>query len=141
MRDSLPPLQRAVAGLRVTDGAGGTRGLSRPGFRLPVSERRTSDTATRDARQRAYDSYLEDLTNAWRTPPAGFGGDPTITGAGSRDPIGQREGDLCMIDGEAGHLEMVDGELQCVPDDPDSVDSADHYAIYDAEVSNAWRSK
>jgi hypothetical protein len=77
------------------------------------SERRTSD-----ARQRSYDAYTRDLVNAWRNP--GFGGNETITGAGSHGSVGQREGDLCTIDGKPGHLRMVNAALRCVPDRVDA---------------------
>lgn len=44
--DGMDPLQQAIAndGLRVTDGAGGTQGLNRPGFRLAAADvdRRTT---------------------------------------------------------------------------------------------------
>jgi hypothetical protein len=168
MRDSLPPLQRAVANLRVTDGEGGTRGLSRPGFRLAVSdarrktvqrdpmgrvlstweseededERRTSDTATRDARQRAYDDYQRELTSAYLKP----------TGIGERKSVGQQGNDddiLCPechgsgLDANLAECKRCHGE-GTVPayeadDSTTHSDSADHYAAYDAEVSNAWR--
>jgi hypothetical protein len=107
MRDS-SSVQRAVAGLRVVDGQGGTRGLSRPGFRIAV---RTSDAmSSLDA---AYRDYEQGLTTAYKTPP-GFGGDPTITGIGERGSIGQREGDLCTRNGYAGVLRKGDdGQWYC----------------------------
>ncbi len=37
------------------------------------------------------------------------------TGAGSRGPIGQRENDLCTINGQGGRLQWIKGSLECVP--------------------------
>lgn len=58
-------LQRdiAMSAAHVTDGAGGTTGLHRPGFRLGLG-----DASAGDARQQAYDAYERDLTSAWRDP-------------------------------------------------------------------------
>ena len=90
--------------LLVTDAIGGTEG-NRPGFRVldaPINRQ-----AIADARA----AYLNDLENAYKTPP---------TGAGEQGAIGQRAGDLCTINGRAGHLRMVNGTLQCVADGADA---------------------
>ena len=87
------------------DGRGGPVGR-RPGFIL-------SD-ASDDHRQRAYADYQRDLLEAYKQP----------TGAGSVDPIGAQEGDLCTVrnaefpddQGAPGHMRMLNGRLTCVPD-------------------------
>src|SRR5271165_3683687 len=50
-----------------------------------------------------------------RSRDANPGGPSGITGQGERGQRGQVEGDLCTIDGWRGRLEMVNGELQCIP--------------------------
>ncbi len=74
---------------------------NRPGWR--VADAPLNRQAIADARAQ----YDADLTNAWKT------------GAGERGVIGERESDLCTIDGRAGHLRNVGGRLQCVPDGAD----------------------
>jgi hypothetical protein len=150
MRDALSPLQRSVAqsALRVTDSEGGTAGLHRPGWRIAAhdvrtrkikhydpegrsvgyseeeeeeaEERKTSDAMT--ARDAAYRDYERDLTTAY-------------LGDAER---GKRPGDPCSKDGKPGSLRMIEGALECVLHN-DSADSADHYAAYDAELSEEWR--
>jgi hypothetical protein len=90
------------------------------------------DPYARDEVDAAYADYQKNLTDAWRNPP---------TGAGSRDSIGQCEGDLCTINGAPGHL---NADLVCVPDHPAT--RADHAAImdheydrYDQELRDQWR--
>ena len=92
--------------LLVTDarGIGGTEG-NRPGFRVldaPINRQ-----AVHDARAR----YLSDLQSAYKNPSTGFG---------EQGAIGQRAGDLCTLNGQAGRLRMVNGMLQCVPDRADA---------------------
>jgi hypothetical protein len=138
MMDSLDPIQKAVAhdGIRVTDGQGGSIGLHRPGFRITANDARTTHYQPRD---KAYEDYQRDLVDAYKTP-VGFGGDPTITGFGERGSVGQRAGDVCTIDGKAGHLKMVNGALQCVPNRADAADSRQAtYDAYDADLREAWR--
>jgi DnaJ-class molecular chaperone len=63
MMDGLSPVQRAVAqssAARVTDGEGGTQGLSRPGFRIADAD------APLRARDAARADYERELTRAWR---------------------------------------------------------------------------
>ena len=51
---------------RVTDAAGGTIGLHRPGYRV------ADNAAMRDAREEAYEQYQQyqrELTSAWRRGP------------------------------------------------------------------------
>jgi hypothetical protein len=102
--------------------------LCRPGFRY------CTDAAARDAKEAAYRAYDEEQTNAWRK-----------SGTGSIPFVGQRAGDLCTINGRAGHLQMVDGELQCVPNEHADalplMDVQTAYALTDWEAENAWRGR
>jgi len=90
----------------------------------------------RDARQVLYDEYDAAISEQWRSPP---------TGVGSHGFVGARSGDVCTIDGQAGHLRVVNGELKCVADKPsrDATPLRDEreaaYRRYDAELANAWR--
>jgi hypothetical protein len=94
----------------------------RPGFRY--GRRSALDRqAMSDAKAEAYALYDAELRQKYLTPE-GLGGDPRITGAGSRGAIGQREGDVCTVRGpefasafgSPGHLRMRNGQLVCVPD-------------------------
>jgi hypothetical protein len=82
---------------------------------------------------------LHDLTNAWRG---------NITGAGEREFVGQREGDLCTLNGSRGRLRKDDnGKLVCVIERSEDArrdsmpvrDVAAEYAAYDSWIQNAWR--
>jgi hypothetical protein len=106
--------------------------LHRPGFRYNLSDEMY------DAREAAYRDYENSQAEAWRSPP---------TGAGERSQRGQQPGDACSIDGRAGHLRLVNGELKCIPDGP--VRGNDHamtdreaaYAEYQDRIENAWRDR
>ena len=95
MRDSTTPLH---------DGRGNKPG-HKPGFVM-------SDAAQQnELKQQAYDLYDAAATSAW------IGNPPT--GAGERGgQRGQREGDLCTINGAPGYLRYDDDadEMVCVPD-------------------------
>jgi hypothetical protein len=127
---------------------------------LSTTQLAVRDAAARDARARAYELYDQEIQQAWRnTDPRGRSFEST--GFGSSGPRGQSEGDACTIDGRSGHLKMVGGQLQCVPDKIDAVpliDSFGHrpgfafvndaatreararmYALKDVEYENAWR--
>jgi hypothetical protein len=68
MMDSMDPIQKAVArSVHVTDAQGGTAGLHRPGFRLPVHD------AGADERELAYDQYRRALCDAYKNPNPSFG--------------------------------------------------------------------
>jgi hypothetical protein len=85
--------------------------LHRPGYR----QFNFDDEASRVAKQCAYTDYQTALCDAYKNP--GFGGDPTITGAGERGTVGQREGDRWTRDGWPGRLARgADGKLFCKPD-------------------------
>jgi hypothetical protein len=134
--------------------------LSRPTTVSAPHSSLYATAAARDARARAYELYDQEIQQAWRnTDPRGRSFEST--GFGSSGPRGQSEGDACTIDGRSGHLKMVGGQLQCVPDKIDAVpliDSFGHrpgfafvndaatreararmYALKDVEYENAWR--
>jgi len=121
---------------RVTDATGDHGlGLQKPGFRI-------ADGVQRD--MNCYAQYDAEAEVAYKR------GDDPQTGFGARDAVGQRVGDLCTIDGERGHLRMVDGKLTCVVDRSSDAmpvrDGLTHeqrmsrlYQLRDEELSNAWR--
>jgi len=127
-RDSVSVGQRP----HVTDSQGGTLGLHRPGYRIEsagnIGDQRVRDD-TRGERQRIYDEYDAAVSTAWQVSPTGFG---------SGELVGQREGDLCTINGFPGHLKNEKGKLQCVPDDQ-ARSRGDAYAAYDSTMQEAWR--
>jgi hypothetical protein len=150
---AMDSVQKAIAreALRVTDGSGGTQGLHRPGFRIPTTD------ADDDAVCAAHADYQRELCDSWKKP-VGFGGDPSITGAGEHGQQGSREGDPCMRDGLAGVLRMGAAGLYCDIGDDEPDDASDNrsvqqiirdhqermsdvYAAHDAEISQAWRRK
>lgn len=136
----------------VTDGSGSPLGLHRPG------PRHFADGATRDAARQAYDGMIADVSDAWKnpgngfvlahpapaTPPAPAPSGFAAHGFGSRSMRGQQEGDQCTINGAPGHLHMVNGTPQCVPDRrSDSISTGDARAdawreMVDAQ-QEAWR--
>jgi hypothetical protein len=126
MRDAAE--RRLARRFGLNDGAD----LHRPGFRYNLSDEMY------DAREAAYRDYENSQAEAWRSPP---------TGAGERSQRGQQPGDACSIDGRAGHLRLVNGELKCIPDGP--VRGNDHamtdreaaYAEYQDRIENAWRDR
>jgi hypothetical protein len=112
-------LQRDIAQYFVSAGDGTDSALAsyRPGYRI-------IDAAQRDLN--AYTAYDADVQTAWQKPPSsGF--------------VGQREGDLCTIDGAPGHLKKINGEHRCVPDrERDAVPTMDAlYGEYDRSISAA----
>jgi hypothetical protein len=99
--------------------------------------------ATRDAaRQEMIDAHA----GAWKTDAV----DPN-TGFGERPFRGQQPGDQCTINGAAGHLQMVNGAIVCVPDgkrqdSAPTFDAAEGQRLKDAawlelqeQKRNAWR--
>jgi hypothetical protein len=119
---------------RVTDSNGRT-GFNKPGWR------KIADNAALDAVEQAHTEYRHWLVNAWRGTDADNSNQ--LTGAGSRGPIGAREGDQCTIDGAPGHLHRDGGKLVCVPDrrSRDAMEDARAVAYSDYEnwLRNAWR--
>jgi len=105
----------------------------RPGYRFGDGKPRATDH---------YAQYDADLEAAYKR------GDNVI-GFGERGTVGQRESDLCTIDGRSGTLRSIDGKLKCVADDDstgDAMSAKDHqqrmaklYQLRDAELSEAWR--
>lgn len=147
-RDVADQIERARSGdVRVVDLSGNAGpALRRPGFRL-VDPRDVSKQM-RDAVDQAYSDYETDLTSAYKNNPP--------TGEGSGEFVGQREHDLCTIDGRPGRLVRDDetGELVCMADHPSgerdtrTVDERvrDHelrmveeYDAYDRALRDAWR--
>jgi hypothetical protein len=135
MTDSRP------ATLDLHDGRGGLVG-HRPGFVVA-----TDAALLNDAKAKAYDEVEAAMTSAWQNP---------LTGAGSHDLVGQREGDVCTINGWPGHMRCgQDGNLTCVPDHNQDAagvvskvtsdageasrikDAA--YSAYEHDLQNAWR--
>jgi hypothetical protein len=125
MMDGLDEVQRAVARdaekHRVTDANGSTLGLHRPGFRV-------SDVFATDERRRIYDGYDAELRDAYKM---------------TKEFVGQREGDLCTINGFPGHLHRdANGRLTCVPDvrrDGMQDERQAAYAEYTRTLENSWR--
>ena len=113
------------------------RASHRPGFRIADAQRRDLSV---------YDEYDVEISNSWKKPPSGFG---------SGEFVGQREGDLCTIDGAPGRLRKDDdGNLVCMPDHPRgrrdtrTLDEIvqDHrlrmieeYDAYDRNLAESWR--
>jgi len=137
----------------VTIGGSGSDGplaLQKPGYRTITA---IDDLTVVEARAEAkaqYQLYDAEIQDAWRNgnPPTGFG---------SRNFSGQKEGDLCTINGRPGRLRYDDetGELTCMADHPGGERDArtldqliqDHrlrmveeYDAYDRALSEAWRS-
>jgi hypothetical protein len=107
--------------LRITDAAGSTVGLNRPGFRL-LGGGNAGDQLARDRlaemRSEAYRLADEANVNAWKNPP---------TGVGSRGPIGQRDAD--------GRLTCVaDGRRDAMQDERQAA-----YEEYQRTLENSWR--
>jgi hypothetical protein len=121
--------------VRAKDAAAKRFGLSdglafnKPGFRHVV------DDAALDAVEAAYAEIAARDENAWRNPdPQG------VTGSGSHGFRGAQTGDECTIDGQAGHMKMIGGELKCVPDSTDALDARElAYRDCDEAAANAWR--
>jgi hypothetical protein len=107
-------LRDAASKTQVVDALGGAARLHQPGPRYLTAD---AARARRD-KAVAYAAYDAEAANAWRSPPTGAGANPN-------GPIGQREGDLCTINGAPGHLQMVNGALQCVPDNSDDEELED----------------
>jgi hypothetical protein len=109
-------------------------GLHRPGFRK-LDGGNEGDAILRKAEMRdraeAYQDYERDAESGWKTDAWGA----------------QNAGDVCTINGNPGHLKMVNGEMTCVPDAKDAVsdlrdqanDAANAYSAYEDELAEAWR--
>jgi hypothetical protein len=133
---------------------------NRPGFR--THQQILGDNAeSHAARQRVADAntaYERQLTTAYRQDSVFEENTDRLsrmpTGAGERQFIGQREGDLCSINGFPGRLRPDEnGSLQCVADhDPQNdhrslADKMEAHSLrmqeetraYEAYVTDAWR--
>jgi hypothetical protein len=105
--------------------------LHRPGFRHNVND------IGLDARIEAHEQYCDELENSWRGPP---------TGASSSGHRGAQPDDSCTLNGRAGHLRWIDGELKCIADrsilgeDCALSDREAAHAEHRHYLENAWRS-
>jgi hypothetical protein len=124
----MDPVQRAIAQSRITDAAGTTVGLHRPGFRV---------TDAKDARAAVEEACRlrdEDDRNAWRTGGREGSENSICTVRNAQFPRAQ---------GAPGHIRNG----ICVPDDEELRDAlpardgnmADVYAAYDARIREMWR--
>ena len=134
------PRRRIVA----SDGLGGHH-LKRPGPRYEIATAADAGEMAFTARDKKlmYDAYDQQVSSAWRGVPRSrdaslgeglgsgqIGSDP-FTAGGSFQVPQQQEGDLCTLNGFAGHLRMVQGSLQCVPDYRADAADAKRYQGYD----------
>lgn len=143
--------QRSRVRMTMRDSRGVLGNVNRPGYRLPqINDRQP----TRDA----HAAYEQELRDAWKNPVR------DDSGAGSDDFIGGQIGDTCTVRGgdfpdafgNPGTLQLVNGQLTCVPNDYDPDDFSDSrrdsrrkpvhddraraLAERDAELRDAWRS-
>lgn len=130
MRVPMRMADAAPRTLDLHDGRGNPVG-NRPGYIV------ATDRTIYQDKQRAYDEYDAEMAEAYKNSP---------TGAGSREFVGQREGD---INGAPGHLRRdKTGQLVCRPDrrqdaaanalDARGIKDA-AYQEYDQWVTNAWQ--
>ena len=119
--------------LLVDDGTDNTLNLHKPGFRISTDD--SAGLNREVALAEAYEARELADREAWRTHD--MGDHPLIRKTRGTTP-GKQEGDVCRIDGRAGHLQMVNGQLECIADRrQDLVEDA--YREYDQEQQNAWR--
>lgn len=127
MRDSLPPLQRAVMLDSFSRDAARTA-RNKPGFR------RLNDAEATDAVAQAYESYDAELTTAWqrdaKQPDGAY-------------PLSAGEGTPCTVDGAPGTLVREGDWLVCKPTHTDAASFTDEraqaYEAYDQQLRDAWR--
>jgi hypothetical protein len=102
----------------ITDAAGNSdlHTFSRPGFRV------ANNAFARGELKAAYAAYERDLGDAYKAPadipPTGFGS------ASASEMRGDKEGDVCTINGRPGHL---NAKLECIPDEGEDDDDDDDY--------------
>jgi hypothetical protein len=161
MRDSLSPVQRAIAEdadrrrARLHDGTGNSQFVgNKPGFVFAAD-------ADYGATERARQDMIKDHEQAWsRDDRFTFEPVEKETGFGSKWFAGAREGDPCTVQGaeyqsefgSPGHLKRINGRLVCVPDRRARADAAPvtdaaegqrvKQEAYDAmcrDKANAWR--
>jgi hypothetical protein len=137
---AMDALQRDVANHAgqplVTDGTDNPLALHRPGFRVAAdrAQRQAADAAL----TQAYEEVALRDANAWRTNDEND--HPLVSK--KRTVPAKQEGDNCSINGRRGRLQLVNGQLECIPDKsvPDQRDAvADAYAAYDQWQQDAWR--
>jgi hypothetical protein len=139
--------QIAASRQRVHDSTGDPWGLCRPGFRY------TSDSAAYDAKEKARDEMVADLTSAWKRGTRYDEQQPPL--GAFRKGLGLNAGDRCMVNGRGGRLVERDGWLWCKPTEigPTRRDAIPHtmdaeqaqkirdqaYQDYCNELADAWR--
>jgi len=147
--DMMDAVQREVAqdthnidsGPMLVDGLGrrDCYSLSKPGARYLATNPGSTDHAVMASREQlradAYREYDADMSNAWQSHDEGD--HPLITQLRGGTVPAKKQGDSCQINGRRGRLQLVNGQLECIPDKQDSI--ADCYAAYDLEAENAWR--
>ena len=135
-RDGMSEMQKSVVDVKMARDAAKRFGLNdaldlhRPGQRF-------ADADARAHVEEVYQDEKRKLQDAWRQP---------VT-----DVRGQQEGDVCTVNGAAGHLRKVGNKFECVPDKRQ--DSAPHTMTMDEaqrirdrawlesvqELEGAWR--
>jgi hypothetical protein len=141
MRDSLSPLQQAIAAdadrrrARLVDAFGSSEYVGhRPG---PVY---SSDASAYSEVERAHQEMVRDHAEAWHDDRFTFEPVAKETGFGSKWFAGAHEGDVCTVSGpeypadfgSPGHLRRIGNKLVCVPDKPRSRDAMPTGPIHDA---------
>jgi len=150
--DSMQREVAAYAAQKMADAAAKRFGLSdsfamnRPGFRHLMDGKAIA------AKERAYELRDRADTEAWRDADGSH--TSGVEGAGERVFAGRRVGDRCMVkskrdigeDGDAGHIQEIDGELCCVSDNHRSDDGLNarellerEYQAYDQRLRDSWK--
>jgi hypothetical protein len=108
---------------RITNTLDSPNALLKPGYRVPTGGSLVTDAA-RDLEQEkvrdCYRDYEKELCDAWRDLNEDEDADYEKEGAGSRGFVGEREGDLCTINGKSGRLRKIGGKFVCVPTGSDA---------------------
>jgi hypothetical protein len=160
----------SVRRARISDAGDTPNALHRPGYRIAQPGSIITDAASelqQSVINRAYQSYEDDLKNAWRDggeinpdrsddpeddddededeedcSGSAFGGsDPKTEGAGLKSMVGQQVADLCTIDEKSGTWQRRGGKLVCVPSSgADSRAKLDElYSARDEALSQEWK--
>ena len=118
---------------------------NRPGFRYDVSDAGKHGV-------KLLGTLMTSVNARWSKHGGSLGGPNTkFRGAAGTGQRGSREGDICSINGVAGHLRYSEnGELYCRTDGIDDLDKnspeeaisdarVNSYADYDAYISNCYK--
>jgi hypothetical protein len=138
-------LDRGRRESNLQDGSGNQYSGHKPGYVLGVDKRQAQVIAD------AYRQMDEEESNRWRTVP----NDPVPSGPmgiGGGNLAGQREGDICQINGAPGKLVRQGSKLVCrleararpepldhMTQDQRERDRKQAYEDYDRMVENAWK--